>query len=214
MKKLMFILVCSMLLSSVAVASPLMDFTQGKTAIDLTLYPSLDYHVTTNQGWKGTGDGIHNNYDIGITTGLGNKFALQYRQFNPKSLQVGGDSNSFTYGQELNVLYQIDKSFNVFICEQIGRYNQTFSKTETKNNLQIGLIGSTQLDNNLSLFGTIGYGKDISNYEVGLAYAVSKKVDLNVMYRDRKSTHLHYPATAIDLTSEVKGFGYGVTCKF
>ena len=72
----------TMLTTSVGFASPLNDYSAGKTSVDLTWrQSSLD---ATSQGAT---DALSKkgNMEFGITTGLGNNFAFQYTNANNKS---------------------------------------------------------------------------------------------------------------------------------
>lgn len=94
MKKITLIALLIFALTSVASAAPLMDFEKGKVALDYTFRPSLDF--SADAGLRGTwfGESISgarishdfdgdSNLEFGLTFGIGNRLALQYRQFNP-----------------------------------------------------------------------------------------------------------------------------------
>jgi len=217
LKKVLAVLVGLMMLCSIAAASPLMDYSAGKAAIDVSVYPSLDFHVTNNFGYDQSPGGVSGNIDWGLTAGLGNKFAVQYRQFNPKT-------EAYNYGevwkletQEINVLYKLDKNLAGFVGYHQAKNVDSFAGTTRtsfgKNSMQVGLVGTTPIGDKFSLFGTVGVGSGLTNFEVGVAYAVTPNLDLNVLYRDLRVNGVKF-STGAELKNEVKGIGYGLTYKF
>lgn len=146
MKKYVLAIVFIFALSSVAFASPLTDYSKGKAALDINYRVSPDYDFEA--GVKGTefqtgkvafdGD---SNIEWGFTYGIGNNWALQYRQATPKGTlaiplcrndvrQVASSKieskdyegpeiptlnfESKTRVEEYNVLYKLDKNFSAF----------------------------------------------------------------------------------------------------
>ena len=143
MKKIILAAAFLIALSGVAAAAPLMDFDKGKVAIDYTFRPSLDFSVTGRaSGYLGTlpylgainspfnesisrdfsGDA---NLDLGLTFGLGNRWGLQYRQYNPAgtiwSYRNANPSDPSEYiavnldgkirSEEFNLIYGINKNW-------------------------------------------------------------------------------------------------------
>jgi hypothetical protein len=91
-----------------------MDFSQGKVAIDLSAQSGGDIKV---EGEKVT-DG-KTNFLGAVTFGLGNNFALQYRNNTADSKDYSSNVyymgvpynltlNTICKAQELNVLYKLD----------------------------------------------------------------------------------------------------------
>lgn len=218
-KKLLLCLVTLCFMSITVFASPLTDYNQGKTAIDVNLYPSSDFHGTNNVGYNKYTKGKSGNYDWGITTGIGNKFALQIRQFNPQTIKFTSGS---TYEQikinteEFNVLYQIGDRISVFAGYHQASVGDDFSghvtPSKKNRNAQFGMTGSTKIVNKTHFFGTVGVGSEFTNYEVGLAYDVNPSIELNILYRDKKVKDITYEETIAAV--EFKGLGYGITYKF
>ncbi|MDR7868791.1 MAG: hypothetical protein RIN56_18515 [Sporomusaceae bacterium] len=147
MKKITLIALLVFAFTSVASAAPLMDFEKGKVALDYTFRPSLDFSATgTISGYAGdlpvigsinqsfsfsgsrdfSGD---SNVELGLTFGIGNKWALQYRQYNPTgniwSYRDTNPSDSSEYIQigfdgkirsdEYNLLYSFNKNWAGFV---------------------------------------------------------------------------------------------------
>jgi hypothetical protein len=157
MKKLVLTVLFVFALSSIGMAAPLMDYSKGKVGFDYTYRPSVDFdgsigyegsYVENNNGeitrdtasqyWSGSFDGKAN-LDWGLTIGLGNNFAFQYKGFNAKtdrySYNLGGmmpmmaadgddgyvDENSSALTvkgkiktDEMNVLYKVGKRVAAF----------------------------------------------------------------------------------------------------
>jgi predicted porin len=146
MRKCVLAILFIFALSSVAFASPLTDYSKGKAALDLNYRVSPDYDASL--GVKGTdldtgkvGFDGDSNVEWGFTYGIGNNWALQYRQATPtgnlaipfggiyepqsttalsKSLASEGPEiptlnfESKTRVEEYNVLYKLDKNFSLF----------------------------------------------------------------------------------------------------
>ena len=186
------------MLSSVAMASPLMDYSKGKAAVDLTFRNS---EVTC----EGTDSDKKSKLDLSITYSLGDNKALQYRHFAP---EMDGDT---VVTNEFNYLRKINKNvsafvglMNVHVSDTIGSTSNDYNSTFT----QLGVIGSTNLSAKTTLWGALAVGSDsMTNLEVGLSYAITPKLELNVNYRDMK-------LNIDDSDLKVKGTGVGITYKF
>ncbi|MCE5285236.1 MAG: hypothetical protein LLG02_05220 [Pelosinus sp.] len=220
------------LLTGVASAAPLTDYSAGKTSIDLTW---RNTEISGNSGTERTFD-KNGNMDWGITTGLGNNFAIQYRQFNPESKDTTSHSNpSVTTTmkgkvdtQEFNVLYKIDK--NVAVYTGIMKTKAYFNRKDTvygsdeylwggastsKNRWQIGVVGSAKLAEKTTGYASLAAGKDLTSWELGIAQEVAPNVDFNISYREIKANNNSggdFGSTNIDGTA--KGLGFGISYKF
>ena len=227
MKKILLVSACLMMLNSVVGAAPLTDYAKGNTAVDINWFPSM--HMTDkysgSQNGKDNADAKRATYSWGLTTGIDGKWAVQYQQFNPK---VDRDTaNSFNFGmktQEFNVLYKVDSNLAAFAGWHQTKYDYastgvTYS-TEKKNVLQVGLIGVTPIAPKMQLFGVVGFGKDLANYEIGASYDLAKNIDFNLFYRYTKVKNLasteSYSGMPYNFDDDVtaKGIGYGITYKF
>lgn len=140
MKKIVLALAIVFALSSVAMASPLTDYSKGKAALDVTYRISPDFDA--NPGINGIGklgevafDG-DNNFEWSFTYGIGNNWALQYRQAaskgklglinevgaEPQAYASEGASGDFlnvglqakTKVEEYNALYKLNKNISLF----------------------------------------------------------------------------------------------------
>ena len=215
-KKVLVTVAALSLATSVGFASPLNDFSKGNVAVDISVRPSNDLKIgdTTFDGKA--------SYEYGVTAGLGNKFAVQYKNYNPlsKDYTDGIDIiNGKLDTQEFNVLYKLDKNFTAFTgvnqVQSIIRLNGTDYAGDTKNNWQFGVTGQTDLSDKLIGYATVAAGQDTSAYKLGLAYAIDKSLDFDLFYGQNKYNKVKF-SNVIGSTADytVKGVGYGVTYKF
>jgi predicted porin len=196
-------LLAGMLISSVCLASPLTNYSLGKTAVDIDWYPSLKADINSQNK-----DGKSNNIDWGITTGLGHNFALQYSQFNPETKYYAGNRIGVNT-QQVNVLYKLDNTVSAFTGWNQAKLSSV-AGASNQNTLQIGLIGDTQLATNTRLYGLAGFGRHLFNSEAGVSYEFAKATELNLFYRYTKINHLQ--PDSVDTT--FKGVGLGLTYTF
>lgn len=216
MKKIIVLVACFMMIGSVALASPLMDFSQGKGSIDLTMR-------NTENSIEGVGLEKDYNFDGAATFGLGNKWAVQYRYFQPESdktyiYPVAGTFKLAT--NEFNVLYKLDKNLAAFagyanakgtlagsVDTEEGVLEGSASSS-TKDLWQLGLVGTAALGDKTTLWASVGAGSDLTNWEAGIGYAFTPKCEFNVSYREFKVNDLD----GADV--KAKGLGFGLTFKF
>lgn len=213
---LFIVLLCSILVASVSFASPLNDYSSGKTAIDVNWLPNLNGEAKSGVN-SYEFDGKRNNFDWGITTGLGNKFALQYRQFNPVTKDYVLPGPTTIHGgvntRELNVLYKLDKGLSAFVGVHQAKITASVPiDGATQNTLQAGLVGTTKIAPNTNLYGVLGFGKNLFNGEAGISYEFAKATELSLFYRYKKIDNLRIDSSNVD--TNFKGFGLGLTHKF
>lgn len=234
MKKLLLTSALVLGISSACFASPLSDYSQGKIALDINARPSMDLKVSA-QGESGELDGNNTNLDLGLTAGLGNKWAIQYRNSTANSKDFSGDVydigvNAHTQlkAQELNALYQFNKNVSGFvgltkasakvkgsIAVDGDTYSGEISGKDT-NGYQVGVIGTNKIADKTNAYGIISAGNKITNYEIGVSYDVAKDTELNLFYRDTKykDLRLNDGADFPEFDYQAKGVGYGLTLKF
>ena len=212
-KKILAFLAATSLMTSVAMAAPQTDYSPGKTTIDLTMR-----NTEGKDSWD-TYD-KKNNLDWGVTTGLGNDWAIQYRQFNPKSKVTNFDgyqAKTQLKTREINVLRKVTENVSVYagVMRVQGVYDEVSYPTEkssSKNKLQLGLVGSTKIADKLIGYASVGAGKDLTAWQIGAAYEVAPNVDFNVDYRQIKAKKLNFSGAESD--GEAKGLGFGISYKF
>jgi len=206
-KKILNGVAALLMVSSVGFASPLTDYSQGKVALDVLFRPSADLNL-----YGYSYDGRNDNWGYGLTVGLGNKFALQYRN-SKDDAKAETDISSYLNqscknaltAQEYNVLYQLDKGLSAFAgVTNIKAAQDVYFSRDTHwismsgpvmpagssileksiTGYQVGVIGSTQIGDKMKAYGVVGVGNHIENYEIGLGYEVVKNVEVNVGYRE------------------------------
>jgi len=222
LKKTLSVLILSMLFCSVAVASPLTDYSQGEGSIDLTWRNTqntisfLNYSYDFNKKY---------NLDGMLTFGLGNNFAIQYRRFAPISsdtIPAGSDTGTLKLTtNEFNVLYKLNKQFSALVgfvnAKGDAKDNTNPSGgniINTKNLWQVGVVGSTAIADKTTLWGSAAVGKDLTNYEIGIGYEFSPNWEFNVNYRDVNVKDMNISSASYGIELKAKGLGYGITYKF
>lgn len=209
-------------MSSMAFAAPATDFSAGKVSVDVSARPNGDIKVDGNKYDAKT------NWEYGLTVGLGNNFAFEYKNFNPKSKDysdLGPSINGKLDTQEFNVLYKLDKNFTAFTGVNTVKsiYDVSgFGKFEgsSKTNWQLGLTGQTPLGDKFTGYATVAVGADSNYWKIGTSYAIDKNLDFNLFYAQNKYNDVKYTdAFASILGTDksdytVKGIGYGLTYKF
>jgi opacity protein-like surface antigen len=238
-KKVLLTLAAAMAVTSVAFASPLTNYDKGSLALDLNTSISPKAELTI--------DGISESDDskerlgAGVSYGLGNKFALQYKFLDNKSKDylLYEYSDPFDYGNltlnakltghEINVLYQINPNVSAYVgvtrstakvtvTENYGPNpgnitdSESLSESQSKNGYQVGLVGQTKLADKLTGWASVSAGNRVNAYEIGLGYDVAKNTELNLFYREVKYKDFNFDDTKLDVTT--KGLGAGVTFKF
>jgi len=219
-KKILMIVAVVVMMASVASASPLTDYSHGKVAVDLTWRNS---EVAMNQVEIPNFDKKYN-VDLGFTAGLGNNWAIQYRQFDAKSKDYAVDDGSINLQletQEVNVLYKVDKNVAAYagIMETRGIVNESFSGegnmgvfTNKASKWQVGLVGTAKLAEKTTAYASIGTGKDLTTWQFGIGQEIGPNLEFNVDYRSIKAKNFELAGRTVDLRA--KGLGCGVTYKF
>lgn len=220
MKKILLVIAMSMLLScAVASASPYTDFERGTSSAEIGIIRS---ELKTSDGGGSIDWDKKTNLDFGVTTGLSDKFALQYKYQNLDS------SSTYLYGytgkvdgkvHELNLLYKLDPHAYAFLGIQRLSGDLTISGSgsadiDSTTVAQIGVTGVTKLSDKLNGWGTIALGDDNYSYELGLGYGLAANTDLNLFYRYKKFDNLEFKNSGYEFDAKSKGLGVSVTYKF
>jgi len=227
MKKtvILAIAAATMLTTSIGFAAPLTDYSAGKTSIDL-IWRNSDAELKTSDGTDSLAK--KSNLDFGITTGLGNNFAIQYNDYNAKSKDTTlPDGYGGTYQehgslktQELNVLYKIDKNLSAYtgVVRVKGNVNSDGNgfSSNTKNKIQFGLVGSTKIADKTTAYAVVGVASDYTNWKIGVSQEIAPNLELTVDYRRLQAKKLTFDVagTLLDGDVTVKGLGFGVGYKF
>jgi outer membrane immunogenic protein len=202
MKKILAAVVAAGLLPvCVAGASPMTDITPGKVQIDA--------NVTVGSSIKGKRDGHTVDFDgdtryrAGATVGIGDNLALDYVYSAHE-----GDDDASVQSHQVNLVYQ----FNPYLYG-FGGYVRNRADhrdyTDNTNGFQVGAIGRLPLTDRLTGWGKVGYGNTITQYEVGMGYAITDNWEANVSYNDSK-----YKDFSGDTDVKTHGVNVGVSYKF
>lgn len=237
-KKVLLTLAAAMAVTSVAFASPLTNYEKGSLALDINTSISPKLELSVNG--MSESDDSKERLGAGISYGLGNKFALQYKYLDNKTKEYLVDEyigsfyenttlNAKLTGHEINVLYQINPNVSAYVgvtrstakitvTENYGPTpgnitdSESLSESQSKNGYQVGLVGQTKLADKLTGWASVSAGNRVNAYEVGLGYDVAKNTELNLFYREVKYKDFDAYSTTVDVTT--KGLGAGVTFKF
>ncbi len=238
-KKIFLTLAAAMAVTSVSLASPLSNYDKGNLAIDLTtsISPKVDVDVAQ---LGGASDDAKNRLGAGITYGIGNRLALQYKYADNKTKDyfyeetTPSDYNNETdsvqiFAHELNVLYQVNPNFSAFVglTKTSAKLNwshnygpnsgniidsQSGTVKQSQNGYHVGFIAQTKLADKVTGWASASAGNKLTAYEVGVGYDVAKNTELNVFYRNNKYKKNELDGVEFDVTT--KGLGAGVTVKF
>lgn len=207
-----------MLLCSSGFAAPLMDYSAEKVAIDVSVQPNADLTVKLPATYSTDSKGTP--FRFGITTGLGDNFALQYRQFNLNTKQSPtGDFGFLRPAQqtfkELNLYYKVAKNTSLFVGIVHHDYHtldnnlQPMYISPTTKAFQGGLVTVADLGKDVSAYGIFAVGtKQLRSCELGLSYAITSQLDFDMYYKTQQ-IEFDY-----GYDSHVNGIGYGLTYKF
>lgn len=200
--KILPILGAVLLTANTAWASPLLDCSPGRVAVDYAWY--------AHQVALGERDADHTPYDWGITAGLGGNTAVQYRQ-----AKFDTDANPTRYymrSREINLIHRFDQRVAVFAGLTRVNGRSDGGRINDHDAVQFGLIGDRQLSDRFHLYGILSNSKhnEYANVEFGLSYALTPQTEVNLIYRHLSADHIP-PAEA---SSNLRGFGLGMTYKF
>ncbi len=232
MKKVVLVVSFLFLFSAVGFASPLTDFSQGKASVD------LNWRIDSEHEYDGGSlDGSNSSYDLGLTIGLGNKFAFQWQNQTAKSKDysgtitdgintASGTVNTKLTANQFNILYSLDKNVAAFVGYTQAKNEIDYRGTlngvpgsgtisgKNVNGWQAGFTGSFPMGDKLSGYGTLGFGNKIVNLEFGLSYEFSKNAELNLFYKHTEYKDLQFEGSSAKYDVKVKGPGIGLTFKF
>ncbi len=173
-KKILSALIATMVAGSVTAMAAPAEIQEGKW--DLTIGTSFSPNTEDN-GYDVDGD---NGFYGNITYGISDEWALQYDYshygYGEKSWNADGDAG------EVNILYKLNPHLNAYAGYVYYGENYDGHGYHT-DGFQIGLQGWYPLADKVKLFGKVGIGNKSEVYEIGAAYALADKWDLDVSYR-------------------------------
>lgn len=205
--------------TATAFASPTTDFQQG--AVSLEIGSTLNSKVTGRGSVSADVTG-KSGFKIGVTAGLSDNLAIQYKQGMFKS-EDSTISIMHTYAQaepqDLNLLYKVNPNLTF-----IAGYEKTkisygkYVADASKSSLHFGVTGTHKLTDKATIFATLMAGKDSSLKELGVSYALSKETTFNLSYAERKINNVDLQVPAFPGFPGIKGKEdytmKGISCLF
>lgn len=188
-------------LVSTCQASPLQDFTQGNTALEINWRPNVEFRHTPENS-------LPTGIEFSLSHGLGDKTAVEYRHISGESFSKSVDT---FHNTELNLLYKLDNNIQLY-----SGYSATSVRVKAtnllleKNQMQFGLIGIKPLSKKTTLYAIAGGGNNLVNIEAGLSYLLSPGLELNATYRHLSVENM-VPAKT---KAHIRGVGLGIGYKF
>lgn len=176
MKKTAALLAVAAAFTMSVYAAPQTEFTKGQWEVEAGMWNTKTKTRTykDNDAW---------NFNGGVTYGLNDKSAAQFRYYGMNSDDTDGHS------QELNLLYSIHPQVAVYTG-----YNHitmsdfptgAFGAEKRQNDIaQIGVIARQPVNEVLDLYakGALG-SKSTSIWEAGVNFALEEDIDINAGYR-------------------------------
>lgn len=209
-----FVLLSSFfLLSSTVFATPVSYFEAGKSTIDIGITrPELKFKNSSGYAEYNK----KTNFDFGITTGINDKIALQYKY------QKSEPSFDFLLPpyeakvQEFNVLYSLNPDVYAFAGAQRFSHGIPLpgAPKGSKTVAQAGITSVAKLSDKLNGWATAAAGNDNYSYEIGVGYTLSNAADLNLFYRYKKFKDIEFFMSPEPVDTKIKGLGASVTVKF
>lgn len=192
LKKFFLAFAILLLMSAAGHASPLRDFTPGRWAVDLN--------------WKPYTYVGENAFDLGVTAGLGNNWAVAYRQMDYDTAGNPGDYR--VKSRDINLVRKMSDSFQLYAgCSRITGHVKGGPPLAAKTVAQLGAIVTRKLNDRLTLYGILSGGSNVTNVEFGLSYRISPSLELTSTYR-----HLTVEKVGPTRAKEnFRGFGLGIT---
>lgn len=218
MKKICLLTTCIALITTTAFAVPQTNIKKGQTAVDISISAPKDT-------FSGESIASKANPDFGITTGISDTYAIQYKYHGLSTATANdpdiSDQADITM-QEFNLIYKINPKTNIFIGinkfsgkNYLSIVNTDVSADfESKNKIQAGITATSSINEKTSYWGTLAAGSDLLNCELGIGQALDKNTDLNLYYRYIRENGAHRVDTRNTFDFISSGFGLGLTLKF
>ncbi|WP_373325595.1 hypothetical protein [Sporomusa paucivorans] len=220
MRKIIAALTMGLVLTATPVsASPTAVFEQG--AIILELGSTLNSKVKGQGSFNVEADGDFG-YKYSITTGLSDKFALQYKQgyfrSETKTILVPGKGSLTTYAKsepmDINLLYKVNPTISLLAGYEHSKISYgDYVAAASHSTFHVGVTATHKLDDKATLFATAVRGSGASLNEAGISYKLSAASAFTVSYAERKVKDVDLKI----LTAPTQKADYtmtGITCMF
>lgn len=181
-------------------ASPLAEIAPGRAQIDA--------NVTIGASLKGEHKGHTVDFDgdsryrVGGIVGIGDNLGLEYIYSAHE-----GDDDASVRSHQVNLVYQFNPYLYAFGGYVRNRAEHR-SYEDNTNGYQVGAIGRLPLGKTTP-WARFGIGNTITQYEVGVGYAMTDNWEANVSYNDSK-----YKDFSGDTDMKTHGVNVGVSYKF
>lgn len=208
-KKVLLGLTLGLSLSTAAAcAAPLEDYSVGKAEVNVgtTLAPAM---ATSQNGHTDKGS-VKNRIEGGATVGLGHNMAFQFKYVDNQQKPNSSEFNLRT--QEYNLRYKVDKNLSAYVGQMHARFEAKGFGNATRNTLQAGVQYETKLGKNVTGWAGMGFGSNLQHYELGVGYALTQNIDLDLSYQYTQVKDFHIAGTNVDSTG--KGLYAGLSFKF
>ncbi|WP_371367310.1 hypothetical protein SRRS_13150 [Sporomusa rhizae] len=221
MRKIVAALSMGLILTGATVyASPAAEFERG--AVVLEVGGAFNSKVK-GQGYMNLDADGDSGYKYSVTAGLSDKFALQYKHGDFKSVYktvtVPSLGSLTTYAEaeptDIQLLYKINPNLVLTTGYEHTKISYgRFVESATRSAFHIGLTGTHKIDDKTTLFATILTGKDVDFKEAGVSYKLSPRSAFTVSYAERKVKDMDLKIARVPQTSKVDYTMTGITCMF
>lgn len=214
MRKIVAALSMGLILTGATVyASPAAEFEKG--AVVLEIGGAFDSKVKGQGYMKLDADG-DSGYKYSVTAGLSDKFALQYKHGDFKSVnKTVGLLTTYAEAEptDIHLLYKINPNLVLTTGYEHTTisYGQ-FVESATRSTFHIGLTGTHKIDDKTTLFATMLTGKDVEFKEAGVSYKLSPRSAFTVSYAERKIKDMDLKIAGVPQTNKVDYTMTGITC--
>ncbi|EGO65232.1 outer membrane beta-barrel protein [Acetonema longum] len=239
MRSIIFACMLWSLLASTALAAPLTDYAAGNLAVEVSLRTveneSDEAEGTHNTYSARSGVDFGATLGLGGRWALqyrGLNVESQDNSFSqwPDGSPVDPNYESLTErmrlrAAEVNLLYRWNRYCSLFAgnVRAKGRFSSAYRdhdpledlsrsravSTRTKAAVQFGVVGLMPLAPKLTGYASLGVGKDVSSWGVGISYRLTRDMDFNLDYRKLAVKGLR--SEDAEMEAETGGLGFGMT---
>lgn len=190
-----------LLLTGACQAAPLQDFSRGSTAVAIEWRPNVEMRHTPV-------DTVPTAVELGLTHGIGDKTALEFRHSSYDSFYKTRDTSR---NNELNLLYKYNDNIQFYSGYSSTSVREAGSSRRLENtSWQFGLIALKPLTAKTTVYAVVGVGNHLTNIEAGWSYLLGPGLELDATYRHLSVEKLG----GENVKAHLRGFGLGVTYKF
>lgn len=207
-------------------ASPVTDFAKG--------HISAEFGSTLNSTFNGSGevtgkaDG-KSGFKYGVTAGLGDNWALQFKGGKFKSEVFSGSSQTYpitvtTFGKSTHQEFNLIRRISPNVSAVAGWVQNEFSygqyvEPATISSFHFGFMADKKMNEKSTAFAAVLSGKDVLFWEAGISYQIAKDTHFNVSYGEREFRNVDL---GVEMTTPInislhKKEDYklkGITCLF